>query len=271
MKKKTLTLLLTITTIAALTACGQPAAQETVETTETVAEADVQVEETQEATPEVEDTTTTDDVAEEEFDVEAYEEDLGNAPSNNFEDRVGKVTFESYDEIIGLLNEDEAYAFVNVKGYDGEVLLISDATYDDLLGHIASTDCSAYSMKADGTCTFDSILFCGGTATPITIDEEGVLYTASEMNVDKSCYGDNGTENPALMYLASVTADELDDNGEPVSVGGFVRNNNSLVDDDGFFLRGNEGDIDIYKEIRDAYYNNTQVINFTRIDGTVAQ
>lgn len=187
----------------------------------------------------------------------------GDYPSNNFEDRVGKTSFSSYDEIIGLLEGDEAYALVNVKGYDGKVLLVAEYTYDDLLGHIATTECTPYTVKSNGTCTADSVLFSGGTATPVAIDDQGAFFTATHTSVEKSCYGENGTDNASIMVLAYVSTEELDDNGDPKSVSGFTRTKNSLVDDDSVFLNGDE--IDVYKKLF-AEYEKAEPISFTRVN-----
>lgn len=187
----------------------------------------------------------------------------GDYPSNNFEDRVGKTSFSSYDEIIELLEGDEAYALVNVKGYDGKVLLVAEYTYDDLLGHIATTECTPYTVKSNGTCTADSVLFSGGTATPVAIDDQGAFFTATHTSVEKSCYGENGTDNASIMVLAYVSTEELDDNGDPKSVSGFTRTKNSLVDDDSVFLNGDE--IDVYKNLF-AEYEKAEPISFTRVN-----
>lgn len=188
--------------------------------------------------------------------------ELGDYPSNDFEARVGKTSFDSYDEIIGLLEGEEAYALVDVKGYDGQVLMVTDYTYDDLLGHIATVECTPYTMKSNGKCTADSALFSGGTANPVAIDDQGVIFTVTHTSVDKSCYGDNGTDNASLMVLASVYADEFDDNGDPTTVSGFVRTKNSLVDDDSVFLEGSE--VDIYNQLFDEY-TKTEPISFTTV------
>lgn len=184
-------------------------------------------------------------------------------PSNGFEERVGKTTFTSYDEIIDLLAGDEAYALVDVKGYDGKVLLVADYTYDDLLGHIATIECTPYTVKANGECTADSLIVSGGTATPIALDSDGVICTATHSSVEKYCYGDNGTDSRSVMMLAAVSTDEFDDNGNPKTVSGFVRTKNSLIDDDNVFLEGNEVDIleDLFKE-----YEKAEPISFTKVE-----
>lgn len=183
-------------------------------------------------------------------------------PSNDFEDRVGKTSFESYDEIIGLLEGDEAYALVDVKGYDGKVLLVADNTYDDLLGHIATTECTPYTVKSNGECTADSLLFTGGTATPVSLSKDGVFYTATHTSVEKSCYGENGTDDVAIIMMAYVYADELDDNGNAKSVSGFTRTKNSVIEDDSVFLEGNETEI-FTKLVKE--YEKTEPISFTKV------
>lgn len=244
MKKRILASVFAITATVALTACGQSGAF-------VLDPANPQT------SNEIEEAIADELLATEEMvgDIE-----IGDYPSNAFEERIGKYSFESYDEIIGLLEGDEAYALINVKGYDGQVLLVAESTYDDLLGHMATIDCTPYTMKANGLVTADSILSSGGTATPISIDSDGVIYTVTHVEVGKNCYGENGTENPALMMLAAVYTDGFDDNGEPTSVGGFLRTKNSLVDDDIRFIEENE--TDVFKQLY-ADYEKTEVISFT--------
>lgn len=189
--------------------------------------------------------------------------EVGDYPSNALEERAGKTSFESYDEIISLLEGDEAYAYVNIKGYDGKVLLVAENTYDDLLGHIATTECTPYTMKSNGKCTADSLLFSGGTATPLTIDKDGVVFSLTHTSVEKSCYGENGTNDVGIMLLAYVYADELDDNGTPKTVSGFTRTKNSVIDDDSKELEGSE--VDIFKNLM-TEYEKTEPISFTKIN-----
>lgn len=190
------------------------------------------------------------------------DEGAGDYPSNAFEERVGKYYFDSYDEIIGLLEGDEAYALVDVKGYDGKVLLVADSVYDDLLGHMATIECTPYTMKSDGQVSADSILGSGGTATPIAMDKEGNIFIATHQSVYKQCYGENGTVNSAVIIMASVRSEDFDDNGIPKSVSGFKRTKNSVaVDDDCVYLNGDE--VEIWTELWDEY-EKAEPINFTK-------
>ncbi|MDO4966084.1 MAG: hypothetical protein Q4E51_05190 [Lachnospiraceae bacterium] len=190
------------------------------------------------------------------------DEGVGDYPSNAFEERVGKYYFDSYDEIIGLLEGDEAYALVDIKGYDGQVLLVAESAYDDLLGHMATVECTPYTIKADGRASADSLLVSGGTATPLAMDKEGCVFTASHQEVNKQCYGENGTDNSAMMMMASVRSEDLDDNGIPKSVSGFMRTKNSLVNDDNVFLNGDE--IEVWTQLW-AEYEKAEPISFTKV------
>ena len=189
------------------------------------------------------------------------DEGAGDYPSNALEDRVGKTSFDSYDEIIELLEGDEAYALVDIKGYDGQVLLVAESVYDDLLGHMATIECTPYTIKSDGKVTADSLLVSGGTATPLAMDKEGCVFTATHHNIDKQCYGENGTPNKSMMILTSVYADELDDEGAPKTVSGFMRTKNSLVDDDNVFLNGDE--IELWTQLWEEY-EKAEPISFNK-------
>lgn len=153
-------------------------------------------------------------------------------PSNDFEARIGKGTFQSFDEIIELLEEGEAYGYANVMGQDDEVLFIAQEAYDWGDGTFAAVEATPYTLKSDGMISADSMIISGGTANPLSTSDDGIIYCATHTSIDKYCYGENGTDNKAIMMLASISADELDENGSPKTVSGFVRTQNSLVNDD---------------------------------------
>lgn len=184
-----------------------------------------------------------------------------NEPMNWFEERVGKTSFESYDEIIGLLEGDEAYAYVEVKGYDGKVLMISDYSYDYGDGVFATTEASIYSMKPSGVCTGDSIFLSGGTGSPVAIDDAGIIYTANHREVGKQCYGNNGTDIPAIMYMESVACETIEEDGTPVNITGFIRTNNDLINDD---IKDIENDdVAAWNKAYDDYFS-AHPVNFTK-------
>lgn len=256
-----------------LSACNNAAQPETAEATEAVAE-NAEATETEAAE---ENTEATEAEAAEEnteaTEAEAVEENIEvteesaegdeNAPANEFESRVGKLEFESQEEIIGLLEGDEAYAIVDIKGCDEPVLLVTDSTYDNLDGNRATIDATPYTKKPNGMYTADSTLYSGGTANPLAIDDDGVIYCLTHHSIEKTCYGDNGTGTPAIMDMEYIYIEEFDDNGEPKQMGGFIRTENTVIDNDGAEV--NPDDIDLYyKGYED--YEKAAVINFTVAD-----
>lgn len=181
-------------------------------------------------------------------------------PTNAMEERAGKTVFGSYDEIIDSLKEGEAYALVDIKGYDGQVLLITDYTYDNLDGNMAAIEATPYTVKSDGRVTADSMFVAGGTANPIAIDNDGVVYLGTHTTMTKECYGTNGTDDVGVMILADVYIDEFDDNGDPSKVGGFIRTENTVVDNDGEDIASDNVAVfgDMYEE-----YAKANIVNFT--------
>lgn len=196
-------------------------------------------------------------------DIPAEECELGDYPSNEFESRVGRTEFESYDEIIGMLEGDEAYALVDVKGADEPVLLVAEWAYDNLDGNFATTEATPYTKKSNGKVTSDSAMVTGGTANPIAIDDEGILYCATHHTMGKYCYGTNGTDDTAVMAMEYIYVEEFDDNGDPKTVGGFYRTENTVIDNDGTSLE--PGDVDKFWELYNEY-NNTHVVGFTLVE-----
>lgn len=180
-------------------------------------------------------------------------------------DTVEQKEYESYDEIIGLLNENEAYSLVNVKGYDGKVLLVSSGTFDNGDGKtMAAIDAVVYTMKSNGTVTSDMELSSPGTAYPLSIDKDGLLYCYGPDSVQKLCYGENGTSDVAIMIMTYISVIEDDEEGRPSKVSGFYRNPSitSIIDNDSTEYA--EDDIDAFdKAFKD--FENANVINFTTI------
>ena len=184
-------------------------------------------------------------------------------PSNAMEERVGKTSFDSYDEIISLLEPGEAYAKVNIKGYDGEVLLITDFTYDNLDGNMAAVEATPYTMKSSGKVTADSLLVAGGTANPIAIDSDGAVCLATHTTMNKQCYGTNGTDDVAVMILSTVYIDEFDADGNPAKVGGFIRTENTVIDNAGEEIASDN--VAVFSEMFEEY-GNAKIVNFTVVE-----
>lgn len=190
------------------------------------------------------------------------EPELGDYPSNEFEERVGKYVFESYDEIIGLMEGAESYAYVDVLGADEPILLVTSYTYDNLDGNRAAIGATPYLKYPDGQYKAGSVLASGSTATPLAMSEDGCIFVATHSTIGKYCLGENGTDVPGIMTLV-YAYEEISDELKPESYGGFIREKNTVIDNDGTPIAEDDD-----KTIKDLFaeYEKAQVINFTPID-----
>lgn len=152
--------------------------------------------------------------------------EAGFVPSNEFEEIVGRDTFESYDEIISLLPEGMAYGYADVLGADEPVLFVNTSgLYDNGEGNMAALDATAYIKQADGTFRSFVLPSSEGTAYPIsTLD--GIIYTGGNHCVSGDCISDDN-DNPGIMamFYLYVSYDE-DANA---TYGGFIRDTNSVL------------------------------------------
>ena len=190
-----------------------------------------------------------------------------NVPSNFLEERCGRTSFDSYDEIIGLLKGEEGYAKAKVLGSDEEVLFISDSIYDYLEGSFVAMNADVYSKKSDGKITSDGLSGSDSTATPIAIAKDGCIMIATHTSMEKLCYGENGTPNKGIMAMEYVYKNYGDaENNEPDTYGGFIREKNTVLDNDGVEIA--EDDSAAFDSAYDEYFEATK-LSFTRVDGSV--
>ena len=200
--------------------------------------------------------------------LEEPEDMLGDYPSNEFEERVNKFSFDSYDEIIDLLEGGEAYAYVDLLGYDEPVLLVTSYTFDNLDGNRAAIDATPYFKYPDGYVKAGSILVSGSTATPLAMADDGCIVVATHNTVQKFCVGENGTDIPGLMVMKYVYATYDPDTLEVESYGGFVRDKNTVIDNDGVEIASDDE-----KAYKDAFaeYEECKVIGFTVADPSAVE
>lgn len=183
-------------------------------------------------------------------------------PSNEFEERVGKYSFDSYDEIVGLLEGEEAYAYVDVLGSDEPILLVTSYTFDNLDGNRAAIDATPYLKYPDGKYKAGSVMASGSTATPLALSDDGCIFIATHSTIEKDCLGDNGTDIPGIMVLKYAYV-SYDDDLKPETYGGFLREENTVINNDGVQIAAD--DSKPYKDLF-AEYETAQVINFTPIE-----
>lgn len=99
-----------------------------------------------------------------------YEDGEEFYPNDFLQEKTGKDTFASFDEMIAQIEGDEAYAYVDLEGIDGQVLAITDGTYDNLDGNLAAIAAYFYAQQEDGTVRNIGNAFSFGTAYPISCD-----------------------------------------------------------------------------------------------------
>lgn len=181
-------------------------------------------------------------------------------PSNSFEERVGRDKFESYDEIIGLLKAPESYAFVEIKGSDEPILLVASDTFGGKeLGYRGALQASPYIKMADGKYHAGSDLFTISTSTPLAVSSDGIIYCATHDTMCAMCIGENGTPNKGIMCMKYVYV-EYDEKGEPAKAGGFIRTENTVINNDGKQIEST--DIEAFEQAFREYEKCT-VIDFT--------
>ena len=180
-------------------------------------------------------------------------------PSNSFEERVGRDTFDSYDEIIGLLKAPEGYAFVDIKGADEPVLVLAMETFGGKeLGYNGALEAYPYLKGADGKVRAGSGFFTISTGTPIAVSDDGIVYCATHNTMTTLCIGENGTANKGIMCMKYVYT-EYGEDGKPATFGGFVRTKNTVVNNDGKQIA--ENDEAAFKQAF-AEYEKCTVIDF---------
>ena len=184
-------------------------------------------------------------------------------PSNAMESRCGKDTFDSCEEIISLLEAPEAYAYVDMKGMDEPVLLVAEDTFGgDNLGYYGALEATPYAKGADGKYRAGSVFWTISTGTPLAMSDDGMIYCATHDSMDVQCYGENGTDTPAIMIMMTVHA-EYDDDGNPINISGFKRDKNTVVDNPGVTLAAD--DVEAFEgAFRD--YEKCTPINFTPVE-----
>ena len=195
------------------------------------------------------------------FDIQAVAESMYQPASDEFmpsdflQERTGRYDFDSYDEVISLLEKDEGYAYVELTGYKGEILLITDYVYDNMDGNMASIQANVYA-DYDGVVTNIGNVFTQGTAYPIAC-ENGLLYLCGSHTYESDWIS---SENHSIMVKDYIYED-YDSDGN-VSYAGFMRetpdyDNDKEVDDE-------EG-ARLFTELNEEGMEK-KIVNFTVVD-----
>lgn len=247
MKKWTIGISAVLMAAMVLSGCGK---QQAADTTDETA---VQTEETQTGETKDEDQAETEEENGTEEEMSGDEELPDDIPNSFVEEQSGKTEFDSYDDLISNLTEGQAYAYITLTGYEGDVLLITDQTYDDN-GSTAAMMADIY-LKNNEKVTYASIVGGSGTAYPVRY-ADGVLYTAGEHEFSSYFV----SEETQGVMVKDYVIESFDENGT-VSYTGFLREKNSFDNDEDI-----DTDTDqIFMEKMEEY-SAAAVVDFTVVE-----
>lgn len=195
----------------------------------------------------------------------ATKEVIEDYPDNEFEARVNKFSFDSYDEIVGLLEGSEGYAYIKMMGSDEDILLVADEVFDLEDGETMAAICvTPYIKDAEGKYVGGSLMPGDDNDFPLKVNNDGIVFVVRNNglnSIEGMALGSNGTGVMGIMDMFSVM------NSENHFIG-FSRTENTVVDNDGEQI--DTDDPTFYNE-KMAEYMSLKPINFTAADGTVAK
>ena len=226
MKKKIVSILVAFTVVSAfMTGCGGTAAANGAAAPEAEAAGEAVPEE---AAPE-EAAEATEEAVSEEAEVPAGEEDGYYGPEDFVQEQSGKTEFTDYEDVIANLKDGQGYAYIQVYGYDGDVLAVSDSVF--LADHSAA-DATLYAMQ-DGKPKSLGIVAGNGSAYPLRL-ADGIIYSGDNHNYETYFMNTSGGI-PGIM-AKDVVSDGINGDG---SFSGFLREDNNF-DNDKDFTGGQE-------------------------------
>lgn len=114
----------------------------------------------------------------------------------------GSTLFSSYEDLIASLHVGQSYAYAPIcEGEDA--LLVTSYTFDDLEGHMASTESTIYVVGSSNTVEKVTTVQCGGTAYPIAITNDNYIITASNNSIKKA-YIDAASQSYVIIQESDV-------------------------------------------------------------------
>ena len=162
-------------------------------------------------------------------------------PSNAMEERTQKDLFDSHEEIIANLIDEESYGYAKVLGSDEEVLFIAENTFE-VDGKQYALEAYPYLKDETGRYFCCGIIYSDDKEYPLSVSDDGLIYCATEDTIEKDCIS---IETNALMVMEYHYI-SYDESGNAVGYGGFVRPTNSL-----------EGEINNYDGSDPYYFEKT--------------
>lgn len=191
------------------------------------------------------------------FDILAVAESM--APGEEFmpgsfvEEAAGKETFDSYDELISFLKKDNGYTYFKLDGYDGDLLAVTDQTYDDLDGHRVSIEVTFYG-DVNGKVRFIGNAISSGTSYPVRCDGT-LIYSAGNHEYTSQFMNSDGT----ALIVKDYISESFDENGK-AEYSGFHRETNTYDSED---ITSDPAEAEkIFSDLV-AEMGNKEVMNFT--------
>ncbi|MCR5670218.1 MAG: hypothetical protein K6G10_04370 [Butyrivibrio sp.] len=172
--------------------------------------------------------------------------------SSFVEEAAGKGSFDSYDEIISYLTKDQAYAYIQLIGYDGDLLAVTEYTYSYDDKTTAAIEAAIYAMVGDRAINIGNV-YTAGTSYPVSV-KDGVLFACNPHSYETYFVSPDG-QGLMMKDLISETYDE----NQNATYSGFLRETNSF--DDTVDFTGGEKE---FQEHFDLFLEATPV-NFTVI------
>jgi hypothetical protein len=238
--KKILAGILTGVLILSLTGCGgNTAGSNTAEVKEAPAP---------EAAPAEEAAATTDVIDDME---DSGDEDIPFA-EDFVQDQSGKLEFKDYDEIISCLKDGQGYAYIKLYGSDKDFLAVAETVFE---ADNSAPDRSLYGMR-DGKPVFMGVMTGNGSAYPVRLSDDGIIYCGDNHRYDTYFLGPDGN---GIMQKDYVDDGVNEGTGKFV---GFLRKSNDYDHDEEF--KGGQEEFDALISERES----VPIIVFTRVGDT---
>ncbi len=117
-------------------------------------------------------------------------------------------TYDSYEQIISELSEEQAYLYYQFEGMKNQVLVVADGTYDNGDGVLAAIGCCFYMTREDGRIIEIGSISSNGTAYPIAASN---AYIFACGNHSAAKYGIS--EADQSIVLEESATEEFDEKG----------------------------------------------------------
>lgn len=123
-----------------------------------------------------------------------------------------KAEYDSYDAVIDNLQSGSGYAYIQINGYDGDILAVADSTYKWDNDENVSITVYLYAQDGDKVEILGNVL-TGGTAYPVRC-QDGILYDCNmksyaETEVQQNTEGKyvlHHTKRASISYASDGTA-----------------------------------------------------------------